>query len=444
MPSPIPSRPITAILVGAGHRALVYAAYAQQHPDKLRIVGVADPSEARRRHVAALYNLTPDQCFRDADDLARRGKRADANINGTLDAQHVPTSLPLLEAGYDILLEKPFAVSEAEVDTLAAAVQRSGRRVMICHVLRYAPFYVALKRRIQAGEIGTIINIQAAEHVSYHHYSVAFVRGKWRRQESGGSSFLMQKSCHDLDLLAWFLSGNPPRRVASMGGRHFFTREQAPAGAGEQCLVDCPIEATCDYSCRRLYLDHPERWTFYVWAALEHLAQPTAADREALLRDPANPYSRCVWKLDNSVVDRQSIAISFADGATATLNVIGGCSRPMRNIHIIGTRGELHGIMDENRYCVRHIDARPGREYTEQSCDLADEGDTSGVFGGHGGGDERLIADFVALVSGGAPSLSCTVLKDSINGHRMGFAADRALRENRVVELDNNTAQSGT
>ena len=157
--------------------------------------------------------------------------------------------------------------------------------------------------------------------------------------------------------------------------------------------------------------------------------------REEYLKDKSSPYSQCVWKLDNNVADRQAVMIEFADGSTVTHNMVGGTSRPMRKMHIIGTKGELHGILDDNRYVIRHIDPRPGHEYKEVEYDLNDEGDTSGAFGGHGGGDLRLSADFVAALEGETPSISCTSLADSLNGHLIGFAADQAMEENKVIEL---------
>ena len=93
---------ITAIIVGAGHRALMYASYAKLRPEKLKIVGVADPNKIRREATAKEYGLTPEQCFNSAEELAAKGKLADAIINGTMDRQHVPTTLPLLKAGYDV------------------------------------------------------------------------------------------------------------------------------------------------------------------------------------------------------------------------------------------------------------------------------------------------------------------------------------------------------
>ena len=199
---------ITAIIVGAGHRAILYSLYALEHPDELKIVGVADPDPIRRKKVAEMHGFGEEMCFRSAEELAERPKLADAVINGTMDRQHVPTAVPLLRAGYDMLLEKPFAISEEEVNYLYKVVKETGRKVMICHVLRYAPFYVAIKQRLLSGEIGDIINIQATEHVSYHHLAVSFVRGKWGNEEKCGAPMLLAKCCHDMDLIMWLKSPN--------------------------------------------------------------------------------------------------------------------------------------------------------------------------------------------------------------------------------------------
>ena len=145
------SKQITAIIVGAGHRAILYSLYALEHPDELKIVGVADPDPIRRKKVAEMHGFGEEMCFRSAEELAARPKLADAVINGTMDRQHVPTAVPLLRAGYDMLLEKPFAISEEEVNYLYKVVKETGRKVMICHVLRYAPFYVAIKQRLLSG-----------------------------------------------------------------------------------------------------------------------------------------------------------------------------------------------------------------------------------------------------------------------------------------------------
>ena len=158
--------PVTAIIVGAGHRALIYALYAKQAPDKLRIVGVADPDAGRREMCKKLFDIPDSMCFESADALAAVPKCADAVINGTMDNQHVDTAVPLLKAGYDMLLEKPFAIHEDEMWRLVNTAKEYNRRVMICHVLRYAPFYVEIKKRLP--QLGRIMAIETTEHVSHH------------------------------------------------------------------------------------------------------------------------------------------------------------------------------------------------------------------------------------------------------------------------------------
>lgn len=437
MKTEIPSkkkRPRSCILVGAGHRTLLYASYALSHPDELEVVGVADPVPLRREQAVKTFGLSSKRCFASADELADRPRLADFVINGTMDHQHVPTALPLLERGYDMLLEKPIATHEEELWSLVAAAGKYGNRIAICHVLRHTPFYSAIRKRVADGEIGDIINVQAVEHVSYHHMAVGYVRGKWNNTEACHSSMLMAKSCHDLDLLAWMKSGLFPRRVASFGGNFQFAPEKAPPRAGTRCLVDCPIEPDCLYSARKHYLDHPHRWAFYVWDSLEHKPNPTRADKLESLQ--TSPYGKCVWKTDMNGVDHQSVLVEFEDGATATLNMIGGCAKPSRSIHLVGTLGEIQGCMEESRFVIRHIDPRPGKEFSETTQDLNVTGDMSGARGGHGGGDMRLVADFLDLLNGKRPSISTTRLEDSIAGHVIGFRADKAMRENKIIEID--------
>ena len=206
-----------------------------------------------------------------------------------------------------------------------------------------------------------------------------------------------------------------------------------PRRSGHSLPSACPIEAECLYSARKHYIDHPKRWSFYVWDRLEHLEDPTIEDKLESLR--TSPYGRCVWKTDMDVVDHQSVVIEFADGYTATLNMIGGSAKPSRSIHLIGTHGEIQGNLEDSTFTLRHIDPRPGCEYGEETIDVNIRGDMTGAQGGHGGGDMRLVADFLTLLNGAAPSLSSTSIEDSISGHRIGFCADRSMRSGQTVSL---------
>jgi hypothetical protein len=128
--------------------------------------------------------------------------------------------------------------------------------------------------------------------------------------------------------------------------------------------------------------------------------------------------------------------IEFEDGCTATLNMIGGCSKPSRSLHLIGTTGEIQGNLEDSRFVIRHIDPRPGHEYREEVVDLNIGGDMTGAFGGHGGGDMRLVADFLNALRGEPRSICSTVIDDSVAGHLIGFSADRSLREQQIVNIE--------
>jgi len=421
--------PLKTVVIGAGNRSSVYASVAEKQPEKMRIVGVVEPDEVRRRQAGERWGLPPERRYASVDELLNDGElQAEAAINGTMDTLHLETTLPLLAAGYDVLLEKPIGVSRDEVLQLLEAARTHGRKVMICHVLRYAPFYRMIKERIAAGEIGDILSLQIEENVSYHHMATAFVRGKWSRKSKGGSSMLMAKSCHDLDLLTWFKEGMAPAKVSSFGGRTFFRSDKAPEGAGERCLVDCKIEERCPYSAKKLYVDQG-MWKQYAWHSLEHVAlQPTKEQQLESLRGD-NPYGRCVWRCDNDVVDHQTVIVEFADGSTASHAMTGGSSKPCRTIHAIGTKGEIHGVMEDGVFVVRRPDPEASRAYTEEEVRLEVSEDM------HGGGDLRLVEDFIRVVRGSAPSISTTSLEDSIYGHLVGFAADEAMEQSRVVAV---------
>lgn len=431
------NRPITAIIVGAGHRSFVYSELAKTNPEMLKIVGVADPNPIRRKKAMDYFGFKEDMCFENAEELAKKGKLADTVINGTMDEQHLETAVPLLDAGYDMLLEKPFAPNEEEMRQIVNCAKKNNSKVMICHVLRYTPFYYAIKERIVNGEIGDIINIQTTEHVSYHHLSTSYIRGKWANSDKCHTSMLLAKCCHDLDIIMWMMSETKPKQISSFGGKFQFKPENAPKEAGTICMKDCPLVDTCVYSTKRLYIDHPDRWAFYVWDALEGKKNISIEDKIALMKSDS-PYARCIYKCDNNVVDHQSVLINFESGATGTHNMVGGSAEPRREIHIIGTKGEIFGNFEESKFTVLKIDPSPeahNEECDVEEVDLRVTGDMVGAYGGHGGGDERLAADFVKFIRGEKPSLACTSIFDSVAGHLSVYLADKS-RENGGMPMD--------
>lgn len=417
-------KPVTAIILGAGHRAMTYANYSLEHPDELKIVGVAELDEYRRGFVREKFGFPEENCFSSAEELAGVPRFADAVINGTMDEVHVETSIPLLKLGYDMLLEKPFCVNEEEMKELLSVIKEHGNKVMICHVLRYTPFYRTIKERILDGTVGEVINIQTIENVSYHHLTTSYVRGKWGNTERSHTSMLLAKCCHDLDIMMWLMSETKPVSVSSVGSIFQFKPENAPEGAGTRCVVDCPLCDTCLQSAKRIYLDHPNRWEVYVWQELESIKEPTYEQRLELLK--RSPYGKCVYKCGNDVVDHQSVLVNFESGATGTHNMTGGAAAPLRSVRVIGTKGEIYGEFENNYIRVMTINPDPGKDFDLEEIDVSD---IEEITSGHGGGDENLTKDFIKFIRGDKTSISCTTIWDSVAGHEIIFLADKSREQ---------------
>lgn len=425
------SGPVTVAVVGAGSRSGAYTQYALKFPEQMKIVAVADPNPVHRKILSDAHKIPAEMQFESYADLAGRAPVAEAVINATRDQIHHPSALALLAAGYHMLLEKPIAHTEREVREIIAGAKKNNRIVVIGHVLRFAPFYARIKQMILDGKIGEIISMNTLEAVSYYHMATGYVRDRWHRRDRN-SPMLLAKCCHDLDIIAWLLSGVPVRSVASFGSLKQFRPENAPAGSGMRCLVDCKIERQCQYSAKRIYMEK-DRWVAnYAFQPLKGKGEITDEMRLEHLR--TSPYGKCVWHCDNDVVDRQSVLIEFANGATATHDMFCATARPTRRIHINGSKGEIEGDMETGIIRLRLPDLAPKpTDYVEEVIDVSKEVGADAM--GHGGGDIRLAADFVAVLRGKPHSISTTEIEDSLTGHQIAFAADAAMIEKRVVKV---------
>lgn len=159
------AKPITAVTCGAGARGNVYGSYAVQYPDQLKIVGVAEPVPIRNERYAVKHTIANENRFTTWEHVFQRPKFADAIIITTPDDLHYGPCMEALKLGYDVLLEKPISPSEKECRDILALAKKTGRIVAVCHVLRYAPYFIQLRELIQSGAIGELVSIQHLEPI---------------------------------------------------------------------------------------------------------------------------------------------------------------------------------------------------------------------------------------------------------------------------------------
>jgi predicted dehydrogenase len=255
------SKPVTAILIGAGNRGNIYADYALIHPGELNIIGVADQDAVRNGRFARKHSIIANNRFYNWEAVFEREKFADAVIIATPDQLHAAPCLRALDMGYDILLEKPIALTEEDCRLILDKVKTTGKIVGVCHVLRYSPYFRQLKEIIDAKTIGDIVSVQHMEPIGYAHMAHSYVRGNWHNSKKT-SPIALAKSCHDTDILRWLINA-PVEDVQCFGGLRLFTKENAPEGSTARCTDGCAAESTCPFSALQIY--YRDRKRLYVF-----------------------------------------------------------------------------------------------------------------------------------------------------------------------------------
>ena len=404
-------KPITAVVLGAGSRGSIYAGYAKAHPDALQIVAVAEPRADRRTMLAQELNIP--NCFESWQEVLAQPRMADCVFVCTMDDDHIGPAIRAMELGYHVLLEKPMSNTEAQCRQIVDTANRTGRTLAVCHVLRYTPFYMTLKELIDQGRIGEVTTINQIENVGYWHQAHSFVRGNWRNTAET-SPMILQKSCHDMDIILW-LMGRTCKRVQSFGSLRHFTPEHAPEGAPERCLDGCPHADTCPYYAPRLYMDMNRTG----WPVDVITTDLSENGRRRALEE--GPYGRCVYHCDNDVVDRQVVNLEFEGGAVATFTMTGFTADFSRQLKIFGTAGQITADMGTGEILLHRF----GEEKKTIPVDAA--------HSGHGGGDHGIMHDFLQILRQGGESRTSAGI--SLQSHLICFAAEKSRKENIVVEL---------
>jgi predicted dehydrogenase len=412
---------VEAVLVGGGNRGrFTYGAYARLHPERLRIVALAEPVAERRAAVAAEHGLSGDRVVADWRVLLERPALAPVAIVATSDTEHVEPALAAIARGYHVLLEKPIAPEAADCLRVVEAAEKAGCMLQIGHVLRYTQFYEQVHDIAASGRLGEVVAVDMKEHVAHWHLTHSYVRGKFRNRRLA-APIVLAKTCHDLDLLAWIV-GKPAARVASFGSLSHFRAEQAPAGAPARCTEGCPVQERCPHDAVRFYLGPDERLA-RLWPWTDLGLDPSREARRRALE--TGPYGVCVYRCDNDVPDHQVLAIEFRGGVTATFTLQGLATHERRTIRISGTEGELRGVFQDGVIDVsRHGSLETERHRIEASP------------AGHSGGDDGLLGHFTEVVASGALGDVRASGRVSLESHLIGFAAEEARLGACVVEMD--------
>jgi len=292
---------------------------------------------------------------------------------------------------------------------------------MVCHVLRYTVFYQTIKKMIDSGAIGDVMSIEACEDVAYWHHAHSFVRGNWRNSETSGP-MILNKCCHDMDLLSWMMN-KKCKKISSFGSNNHFNKENAPEGATEFCFGGCKVKDSCVYDCEKIYITgktgvrYTKSFPVHTVTAFSGL-EITEEDLYPALQN--GPYGRCVYHCDNNVVDHQVVNAEFEDKTTASFQM---CSftNGFRDMKVMGTKGFIYTQDFGNVVTCAKFNP------LESDYECVDIRTLTDDFSGHGGGDTILFNDFINMLTiENFTSSTLTSIRTSIQSHLMAFAAEES------------------
>lgn len=410
---------ISYVVVGAGNRGNVYSRYAKRFPENAKIVGVSDINEFRLKKMADAHNVPQENRFGDYHEIMAAPKLADAMVISLPDNLHYEACMLALAKGYHVLLEKPIAQTEKECRNILAQSRKYNRIVAVCHVLRYAPYFIALREVVRSGLIGDVVSIQHLEPIEATHMAHSYVRGNWHSSKAT-TPIILAKSCHDLDIIRWILD-KPCKRVAAEGSLYYFKAANAPEGAPMRCTDGCPHADSCPFDAVRLYGKLKQRRS-----VLD--LDGKASVEEVVAKLKTTDYGRCVFHCDNDQPDHYVTTLEFEDGVTASFSMEAFTPWGGRRTRIMGTKGYIEGDMKE--FVVTDFISRKGKIW---NMDVEEVPEYKGA--GHGGGDLALFRDFVEAIAYEDPTRLTSNIEASVESHIIGFMCEKSRLSGKKAEV---------
>lgn len=376
-------------LIGCGGRIRGVAKHLLDSPlgSRVAITAMYDPYDWAVRETQS-YLGTAAQVYDSLESLLR-DSGVDWVMIGSFNSLHVDQAVAALAAGKHVFCEKPLATSLADCVLLCAALAAApDRHFFFGLVLRYVPLYRKVKELFATGVLGRVISFEFNETVAFNHGG--YIHGNWRRDRALAGTHVLEKCCHDYDIVNWLL-GSLPVRAASFGGTDIFRPENRPLA-------------------ERLGTDAKGNLAYQSWP-------------DPLRVDPFSP--------GNTVVDNQVAILEYASGARATFHTNCNAAILERRMYFCGTEGTLRvdaitGVIEVQRI---GFDTKPEVIHVNESSE------------GHLGGDSRMAAHLArTMLEGAAPEAT---LEDGVRSAISCFGVDAAHDTGRVVDLRPMWQQAG-
>ena len=410
---------ITIAVIGLGNRGSGYMRWTRLlNGSKAKITCLCDEDEYRLQTYGDKYKVEHDRRFSSEEEFFQAGKLADAIYICTMDKDHYRHAMAAIECGYHIMLEKPVSTDISQCEEIRDKAKEKGLHVVVCHVMRYSPFFKKMNQLVKSGKYGEITSIEHTENVGYFHFAHSYVRGNWRNSETT-TPMLMAKCCHDFDLIHW-LMGPECKSIFSYGSLSYFKEKNAPKGSGIICL-DCPknIKNNCPYDAERLYITAPIwRATFLKFLGSVITGKPNfnKADKYEALR--TGLYGRCVYKCDNNACDHQVVTMDYGHDRYVTLNVTAFSNKNYRQTTIHMEKADILCDESKGRFIINEFGER--KKVVRAGL----------IHFVHLSGDIAIVKNFIKLLSKKPMKQDdLTFIDTTIVSHRNVMLAEQSRKE---------------
>ena len=386
--------------MATGARNRVYARnLIQQFGKKIKINAVCDIDRGSALEFKKQYCHKDTAIYDDYRELLKEQKSIDGLIIASPNYLHEEMAVPALKLGINILLEKPIAHTPESCMQIARAYTESTSHVTIGFVLRYTPFYSTIIDMVRDGKVGSVKVVNADEVVGPVLSSLFFRTWRGKKKYTGG--LLLEKCCHDLDLINTMLGVDPIRVTSFSSDNHYLTK----TNCGPRCPV-CTIKNSCSFST-------------VLW---EEQIERGEDNGEYEYVDFTN--DKCVYNVDHNLMDRQSQLIEYTGGILVYFNVTLGGPETRRTIDIVGTEGRIKGDFRENRI-----------KYYQTNDEIPKEINIDHERSGHGGGDSVITRSFIQSIED-PQYVPMASFKDGLKSALLAFLCDKAGKEGKVLPLD--------
>lgn len=397
-------------LVGTGSRGtgMWGKTVLKGYSDLVEYVGLCDKNpgrlEAAKQHMGATCKTYTDF------DLMLKECKPDILIVTTVDATHDEFIIKGLEAGCNILTEKPMTTDEVKCQAILDAQRKSGKEVIVTFNYRYSPHRAKIWELINSGEIGEVTSVDFHWYLDTSHGADYFRR--WHRRREFGGSLWVHKASHHFDLLGWWLNSEP-EEVFAYGALEFYGKNGKQRA--KNCR-NCPHTGSCDF-----YWDVNKN-AYYKMLYTDNEQQ------DGYLRDG------CVFKEDVDIFDKMCAAIKYANGVQVSYSLTAYSPYEGYRIAFNGTKGRIDAWIQESNptFDGDFDEIMVTRNFGKRNYIRIPQAE------GHGGGD-KIMHDKIWRKIKDDPFKQSANIRDGAFAILTGIAARKSCDSGKPVKISSLT-----